>query len=195
MHLEFDQHFLTELQAGSEPAFRSLVESYQNRVYNTCFGFVRHQAEAEDLAQEVFVEIHQKISSLKQAESLPAWVYRICVNKSLEYIRYQKRKKRFAFLQPIFGDKERPDVEPGHWEHPGFQLEEKEKAAVLFTAIESLPEKQRVAFSLHKLEGLPYQEIAEVMEGSLASIESLIFRARRNLRKKLMDYYRSQAED
>ena len=80
-------------------------------------------------------------------------------------------------------------MQPATFLHPGVQMEQKEHAQALFAAINLLPDNQRVAFTLVKVEGLPYQEVGEVMSLSLSSIESLMFRARKNLQKLLENYY------
>ena len=82
--------------------------------------------------------------------------------------------------------------EPVNFNHPGVLLDNKEKAAVLFKALKKLPENQRIAFTLHKIEGLPYQEVAEIMQTSLYAVESLMVRAKAGLRKILENYYQSQ---
>ena len=79
--------------------------------------------------------------------------------------------------------------EPANFDHPGIVLDNKEQAVVLFKAIKKLPEKQRVAFTLHKMEGLSYQQIAAIMDTSLFATESLLVRAKNNLKKILQDYY------
>ena len=126
--------------------------------------------------------------SFRGESKLSTWIYRIATTKSLEVIRKRKRLKRFAFLKSITGD-QGDDVQVAGFDHPGVLLEQKENAQALFQAIGQLPESQRVAFTLHKVEGLPYQEICEVMELSLSSVESLMFRARKNLQKTLKVYY------
>ncbi len=79
--------------------------------------------------------------------------------------------------------------DPPDFHHPGITLDNKERASVLFKAIEKLPENQKIAFNLHKIEGLSYQEVSEVMKLSLSSVESLLHRAKNNLKKNLEDYY------
>ncbi len=79
--------------------------------------------------------------------------------------------------------------DPPHFQHPGVLLENQERAAILFQALEKLPEKQKAAFVLHHLEALSYVEIAEVLQLSLSSVESLLFRAKQNLQRLLGDYY------
>jgi RNA polymerase sigma-70 factor (ECF subfamily) len=75
--------------------------------------------------------------------------------------------------------------------HPGTQLENKEQSAILFKAIDQLPEKQKSAFILHKIEGLSYNEIADILNTSLSSVESLLFRAKQNLQQSLSEYYKN----
>ena len=81
-------------------------------------------------------------------------------------------------------------VHPPDFNHPGVALDKKENDAVLFRAISELPENQRIAFTLHKVDGLSYQEVSEVMNTSVSSVESLMHRAKTNLRKQLEKYYK-----
>lgn len=104
----------------------------------------------------------------------------------------KKRKKRFAFVKSLFGEDSEVLVHPPDFNHPGVQLDKKEDAAVLFEAIRELPRNQRIAFTLHKVEGLSYQEVSEVMKTSISSVESLMHRAKTNLRKNLENHYKSR---
>ena len=106
--------------------------------------------------------------------------------------RKKKATKRFAFLTSLFGEDDEIMYHPTTFEHPGVVLENKERASVLFKHISQLPDNQKVAFTLCNIEGLSYQEITEVMQLSLSSVESLLFRAKTNLRKTLKDYYMNQ---
>jgi RNA polymerase sigma-70 factor (ECF subfamily) len=108
----------------------------------------------------------------------------------LELIRRRSRKKRTGIILSLFGRENHLNVTNNSpFYHPGVKLENKERAAVLFRAIEQLPDRQRVAFTLHKLENLNNAEIAEITGISLSSVESLMFRAKQNLRKYLSSYY------
>lgn len=181
-----------QLKKGDEAAFRMLVETWQNMVYNTALGIVQNAEDAEDIAQEVFVQAFQSIGSFKGESKLSTWLYRIAVTKSLDLERRKKRKKRFAFVRSIFGEQNEVLVNPPDFHHPGISLDNKEDAAVLFRAISALPENQRVAFTLNKVEGLSYQEVSEVMKTTVSSVESLMHRAKNNLRKMLEDYYKTR---
>lgn len=191
-----DQDLIKALQAKSETAFRTLVTQYQDRVYNTCLGLLQNAEEAEEAAQDVFIEIYKSIEKFRGDAKLSTWIYRIATTKSLERIRKRKTQKRFAFLQSLTGgDNDYDNTKHATFDHPGVILENKEHAQALFKNIQELPESQRVAFTLHKVEGLPYQEIAAVLETSVSSVESLMFRARKNLQKKLKNYYEKNFVD
>jgi RNA polymerase sigma-70 factor (ECF subfamily) len=112
----------------------------------------------------------------------------------MDHLRKKKRKKRFAFVQSLFGANDELIHDPPDFTHPGVSLDNKEKASHLFKAVEQLPEKQKIAFTLNRLEGLSYQEISDIMKLSIASVESLLHRARKNLRKTLETYYLENGE-
>lgn len=185
-----EDKLVSELKMGSESAFRDLVERYEKKVFNVSFSFVRNVEEAEDVSQEVFVEVFMAIRQFREESSLSTWIYRITINKSLEHIRRKKVKKRFAVVASLFGT-DRAAMEIPDFRHPGLLLEDQEKGKILFDAIAKLPEKQRAAFVLHQVEGLSYQEIAGVQMSTVSSVESLIFRAKQNLRKLLFEFYKN----
>ena len=185
---------IERLKKGDETAFRMIVETWQDMVFNTSLGVVQNTEDAEDVAQEVFVQVYESINQFKGDSKFSTWLYRIAVTKSLDHLRKKKRKKRFAFLQSLFGANEEEVIHTPDFHHPGVGLENKEKAAVLFKAIEKLPDNQKTAFTLHKLEGLSYQEVADVMETTVSSVESLMHRAKGNLKKILTNYYQNLKE-
>ncbi len=177
---------IERLKRGEESAFRSLVEQYQDLVYNTALGIVQNESDAEDVAQEVFIQVFRSIGTFKSEAKLSTWIYRITTTRALDLLRARKSKKRFGLLKRLWETEEESPVENiSDFNHPGVSLERKEEAAQLMTAIAQLPENQKVAFVLHKLEGLSYLEIAEVMGNTLPAVESLMHRARLNLRKIL----------
>lgn len=176
---------IQRLQNGEEPAFRYLVDTYQNRVFNTAIGIVQNAEDAEDVAQEVFIQVYRSIHGFKGESKLSTWLYRIATTRSLDLLRSRKSKKRFGFMQRLFGDDNDPIHELPDFNHPGVTLDRKENAAKLFKAIGQLPANQKTAFTLHKLENLSYQEISEVMQTSVPAVESLMHRAKQKLRKIL----------
>ena len=185
---------IERLKKGDDAAFKIIVDTWQDMVYNTSLGIVQNTEDAQDVAQEVFVQVYESVNQFKGDSKFSTWLYRIAVTKSLDHIRKKKRKKRFAFVQSLFGVNEEEIRHEPDFHHPGISLENKEKAAVLFQAIDKLPDNQKTAFTLHKLEGVSYQEVAEIMETSVSSVESLMHRAKGNLKKILTDYYQNTSE-
>ena len=182
-------NLIERLKKGDEAAFKEIVESSQGLVYNTAIGIVQNPEDAEDVAQEVFVQLYESIRSFKGESKLSTWLYRITVSKAMDHLRKKKRKKRFAYVQSLFGANDQLIYDPPDFVHPGVSLDNKEKAKELFKAIDQLPPKQKIAFTLNRIEGLNYQEISEIMKLTVASVESLLHRARKNLRKNLETYY------
>lgn len=186
-----DLDILNDLRNGRESAFRSLVERYQGLVLNCVFRFVREKETAQDLTQEVFLEVYRSLPAFRGEAQLSTWIYRIAVARSLNHLKAMKRKKRFAFVISMFGEgADRVEAVAGAGDDPGAVLENKERARVLNAALSALPENQRIAFTLSKVDGMSYQEIGLVLNVSLASVESLIHRARVRLRSTLMEYYK-----
>ena len=184
-----------QLQQGDESAFRKLVDEWQDMVYNTAVGIVQNPDDADDITQEVFVQVFQSIHSFKGDSKFSTWLYRITVSKALDHEKKKNRKKRFGFVQSLFGGKEEEQLHPIEFDHPGVLTERKERAAALFNGLKQLAPNQRIAFTLHKLEGQSYQEIAEIMNTTLFAVESLMGRAKANLKKILNDYYRDASDD
>lgn len=187
--------FILELQQGKQKAYSRLLDAYEQKVFHTCLSFVPNKEDAEDIAQEVFVEIFNSIKKFKGNSKLSTWIYRISVNKSLEFIRKRNTKKRFAFLQSIFGNEIPVDKTSYFTEmnHPGILLENKEKSEIIFKAIHQLPEAQKIVFTLHKIDGHSYKEIADITEKSVSSVESLMFRAKKNLQQLLEKFYKNES--
>ena len=178
-------HFIQSLQKGDETAYTQLVALYSDRVYNTALGLLQHAEDAEDVAQDVFVQVFQSIDGFKGDAKLSTWIYRITTTKSLEFIRKKAAKKRFGIFQSLFGLENKLQAANEPFYHPGVDIENKERSAILFSAIDKLPEKQKAAFILHKTEDLSYAEVAAVLETSVSAVESLLFRAKQNLQATL----------
>lgn len=180
-----EQELIDGLRRGDEMAFKELVTVYQDRIYNTIIGIVQNAEDAEDVAQEVFIQVYRSIHNFKGESKLSTWLYRIATTRSLDLLRSRKSKKRFGLIQRLFGDSTEPIYEIPDFNHPGVKLDNKENAAKLFKAISQLPENQKTAFTLHKLEDLSYQEVSTIMNTTVPAVESLMHRARLNLKKIL----------
>ena len=186
---------IRKLQEGDQMEFTTLMDLYQNMVYNTALGIVQNEEDADDITQEVFEQVYISIGSFKGESKLSTWLYKITISKSLDHIKKKKRKKRFGVVQSLFGGLDVEKYSPVEFNHPGVQLEQKERASELFAALNQLPDKQKIAFILHKVEGQSYQEVAEIMNKSLYAVEALMSRAKANLKTLLHNYYYKNLSD
>jgi|TARA_B110000967_G_scaffold37619_1_gene37119 RNA polymerase sigma-70 factor (ECF subfamily) len=189
-----EEKFINELGQGNREAYSQLIDDYEQKVFATCISFLPNKEDAEDIAQEVFLEVFKSIKKFKGNSKLSTWIYRITTNKCLEFIRKKNSKRRFAYMQSIFGNEISFDKTNYFTEfnHPGVLLENKEKSAIIFKAIHQLPETQKIVFTLHKVDGKSYKEISEIIEKSISSVESLMFRAKINLQKQLEYFYKNK---
>lgn len=179
--LSNDFHLLQSIANGDNAAFRKLYERFSEKVYNTTISYTQNKEDAEEITQDVFTKIFRNAAKFEGKSAVSTWIYRIAVNTSLNYL---KKKKRFSFLQLGNSKKDKPD-----FEHPGILLEKREAAKTLFKVIDTLPTNQKTAFILSFVEELPRQEVADIMETSLKAVESLLQRAKKNLRVRLEKLY------
>lgn len=167
--------------------FDEVYHQFSTTVYNLALHYVQNTEDAEDITQEVFIKISRNLGRFQQQEAtVKTWICRICINHSLDFIKKKKAQKRFGFLTSfLHGDKQEPLSEPTLHYHPGIALEHKEQLQGLFAIINSLPDAQKTAIILCKVEGYSQREAASVMELSEKAIESLLQRAKQNIAKKL----------
>ncbi len=182
-----ENELIIALKTGDQSAFRKLVDLYQQKVLNTAVGMVQDMGAAEDITQEVFVVVYKNILSFKAQSSLSTWVYRITVNKCLDHLRSKNRLKRGGLFSSLFSNDGGELPDRFDFVHPGVVLENRENARYLFKAINQLPDNQRTVFVLTHIEDLPQKEVAEIMNLSLKAVESLLQRAKANLRKYLSE--------
>lgn len=183
-----DQELIAGIIARDKHAVQFLVSTYHQQVIKTAHHFVGNMDDAEDLAQDVCIEILESIRHFKGSSALSTWIYRVTVNKSLNFIRKNKRKQLIGQVESLFkrSNEEHKVAEPIHRDTT---FEDKERRQLLERSINNLPENQRIAFVLSKYEDLPYKQIAEIMNVSIASVESLLQRAKQNLQKKLIHQF------
>jgi RNA polymerase sigma factor (sigma-70 family) len=185
-----ETELVAQLQLGSEAAFRSLVERYQGRVYRTVLSLLRNPEEAEDVAQEVFVEVYQTINQFRGEATLSTWLYRLATSRALKTLRRARAKKRFAFFTSLLGLGNAVLHEVPTHAHPLALLEGQQQLQLLLAHIARLPDQQQVAFTLRHEQELSYEEIAAVLDTTVSAVESLLFRARKTLRHHLQPYHR-----
>lgn len=166
---------------GDKKGFSDLYTHYSDKVYNTALSYSKNVEDAEEITQDVFVKIFKSAGSFQGNSSLSTWIYRIAVNTSLNYM---KKKNRFTLFKNTFTSSR--SIE---FEHPGVMMEKKENAKALYKAMDCLPDSQKTAFILSFIEDLPRQEVANIMETSLKAVESLLQRAKKNMRTELEKIY------
>lgn len=173
----------------SLPEFEAIYKEYKDMVYNLALGYVQNTADAEDIAQEVFVKTYQNLAKYDaQSASLKTWIYRIAVNQSLDFIKAKKTKKRFGFITALFHKESNEPMADVHaFDHPGVLLEDKEELQLLFALINELPDKQRTALILTRIEDRPQKEVAEIMELSVKAVESLLQRGKQALQARMKE--------
>jgi len=167
---------------GETDLFGQFVAEHQSKVFHTALGLLHSRHDAEDITQDVFLEAFRSLASFRNDSKVATWLYRITVNRSLNLL---KKKKRSAFIQSFdqLFSKTAKDAEQINDLTPSSQesLEKGQQLEILRDTIDRLPENQRIAFTLSKYEELSYADIAEVMKTSVSAVESLIFRARKNV--------------
>lgn len=164
--------------------FTSIYHDYKQLVFNVALHYLQNTEDAEEVLQDVFLKVHQSLDKFENNSTLKTWIYRITINQSLDFIKQKNSKKRFF----IFGRKSDSEFEVNNistFEHPGILMENKEDAKILFDVINTLPDNQKTAFLLSKVDGLTNPEVSEIMELSISSVESLLFRAKKSLQEKL----------
>ena len=185
-----EAELVAQLQQGSEAAFRTLVEGYQDRIYQVILSLLRNPEEAEDVAQDVFVEVHQTIGRFRGEASLSTWLYRLATSRALKNLRRARAKKRFAYFTSLLGLANDVLHEAPTHAHPLALLEGQQQLSLLLDRIARLPDQQRVAFTLRHEQELSYEQIAAVLDTTVPAVESLLFRARKTLRQHLQPHFR-----
>ena len=168
-------------------AFEELIRRYQDRVYNLCRYMVRDPQDAQDAAQDVFLKAYKGLKDFRPDASLYTWLYRIAVNTCLDY----KRKARRDALKNEPLPEDLPSTEP----FPAELYESRENTEAIQVALQKLPEKLRAPIVLREIDGLSYEEIAEVLHTSMGTVKSRISRARGELRRILHRKLRQDLQD
>ena len=186
-----DKILIDKILQKDEKAFQYFVEKYHVLVLNICNNILHSYDDAMDVSQEVFIKIYESIEDFRGDSKITTWLYRISVNKSLNFLRLKKKQKWFSSLDAIFGDDDKK-IDPVDQElKPGEKIEQEEDKKALHHALKKLPEKQNIAISLHSFEDLAYKEIADVMNISVTEVGVLINRGKKKLHKLIIDYYKN----
>lgn len=184
--IQDETRLVSELQSGSDTAFDWVVTYYHASVFNVIYGILADRSDAADVTQEVFLKAFRGIHGFRRGSSLKTWLYRIAVRESLNHRRWWHRHSRNEVSMDISADEHRAAIEIEDVEATPFdQLAAREMQAAVRGALAELSEAYRSAVILRDLEGLSYEEVAEVLEISVATVKTRILRGRRALKKLL----------
>ena len=161
--------------------FDEIYFEHHKMVFNLALQYVQNIEDAEEITQDVFVKVFDNIDSFKKQASLKTWIYRICINQSLDFIKAKNSQKRSSLSSFFSLNDEKFKFEPTNFNHPGIELEQKEAYQKIFDAINQLSDNQKTVIILMKIEDKSQAETAEIMNLNIKALESLFQRAKKNL--------------
>ncbi len=174
---------------GDLEAYDELVRRYQERIYATIYHMTANHEDANDLAQEAFIKAFQALKSFKGGSSFYTWVYRIAVNKTINFLKQRKNKAQMSLDDLDFNAEHDPDLVALISEKtPRREINLTELQEKLNAAMQKLSEPHRLVVTLHDVQGLSHEEIAEIMNCNIGTVRSRLFYARQQLQAYLSDY-------
>jgi RNA polymerase sigma-70 factor, ECF subfamily len=188
---EDKEKFDEKLNSYKQKSTEQLYLEYKNYIFNLCCRYFPDRNEAEDVCHDVFIKIFKNLDSFREESKLSTWIYRLTVNQCLNHIRKKKIFKWFS-LDFMMEEGDSSAELSNQSEDLESEYEKKEAGETLNHVLSKLPERQKTALLLHKYEDLSYQEIANIMNCSVSSVESLIFRAKQTLVKQLLNKKRKR---
>lgn len=156
-------------------------------VFNLALQYVQNEQDAQEISQDVFIKVYDKLETFREDSTLTTWIYRITINTSLDFIKAKKRNKRGFLLSALRVDSSEHIPQISHFNHPGALLEDKESIENIFKAINQLPEDQKTVLILLRIDQRSQKETAEIMNKSIKAIESLFQRAKKKLIELLIE--------
>ena len=181
-----DAALVDRARAGEAAAFETLVKRHQAAAFALAYQMVRHREDAQDIAQEAFVRVFRGLRDFQGQAAFKTWLHRIVVNLALDALRRRSRHPGASYddaREP--GEEAREEVGTRPDEDPDRALEAREAGEAIRMALEELPAPQRAALLLREVEGLSYQEIAEVLGCAVGTVMSRLHYARRRLQERL----------
>ena len=184
-----EDEFVRKAQQGDLAAYDELVRRYQERVYATVYHMTSNHEDANDLAQEAFIKAYQALKSFKGGSSFYTWVYRIAVNKTINFLKQRKNRAAMSLNDLDFNAENDPDlVALVSDKTPRRDAALSELQKKLNEAMQKLSEQHRLVVTLHDVQGLAHEEIAEIMDCNVGTVRSRLFYARQQLQGYLIDY-------
>jgi RNA polymerase sigma factor (sigma-70 family) len=186
-----EEELVRRARHGDLGAYDALVQRYQQRIYATVYHMTANHEDANDLAQEAFIKGFQALKSFKGGSSFYTWVYRIAVNKTINFLKQRKNRSQMSLDDLDFNAEHDPDLvalvseKTPRREASLAELQEK-----LNEAMQRLSEPHRLVVTLHDVQGLSHDEIAKIMECNIGTVRSRLFYARQQLQGYLTDYLR-----
>ena len=188
-HRAEEDALVRRAQKGDLPAYDELVRRYQERIYATIYHMTSNHEDANDLAQDSFIKGYQALKSFKGGSSFYTWLYRIAVNKTINFLKQRKNRSAMSLNDLDFNAEKDPDlVALISDKTPRRDAALGELQKKLNEAMQKLSEPHRLVVTLHDVQGLAHEEIAEIMECNVGTVRSRLFYARQQLQGYLLDY-------
>lgn len=182
---ETDRQLVERVKRGDKRAFDMLVLKYQHKIVGLISRYVRDQDEILDVTQEAFIKAYRALPRFRGDSAFYTWMYRIAINTAKNHLVSKSRRPPNTDIDIDEGEFQNDSAVLRDIENPENRLATEQLKAVVFKAINDLPEELKVAVTLREFEGLSYEEIAEVMECPVGTVRSRIFRAREAIEKKI----------
>src|SRR5882672_1207478 len=184
-----EAELVKRVRRGDLTAYDDLVRRYQERIYATIYHMTSNHEDANDLAQEAFIKAFHALKSFKGGSSFYTWVYRIAVNKTINFLKQRKNKAQLSLDDLDFNAEHDPDlVALISDKTPRRDVSLAELQEKLNTAMQKLSEPHRLVVTLHDVQGLSHEEIAKIMECNIGTVRSRLFYARQQMQAYLSDY-------
>lgn len=192
-----DAVLVDRAKGGDQAAFRELFDRYHQRLFSVALSVVKHRQDAMDVVQDAFVKVHRHLDRFEGSSSFYTWLYRIGMNLAIDHVRKKKRRRSLEYDDGIAHDEDATASEahlPTRGDaNPGRNTLRRELGDAIQAALDTLPEYHRAVIVLRELEGLTYEEMAEVLEVPKGTIMSRLFHARRKMQAALEGYLAGDA--
>jgi RNA polymerase sigma-70 factor (ECF subfamily) len=184
-----EQVLVRRARQGDLSAYDDLVRRYQERIYATIYHMTSNHEDANDLAQETFIKAFQALKSFKGGSSFYTWIYRIAVNKTINFLKQRRNRSHMSLNDLDFNAEHDPDfVALVSDKTPRREANLAELQEKLNEAMQKLSEPHRLVVTLHDVQGLAHDDIAEIMDCNIGTVRSRLFYARQQLQAHLSDY-------